>query len=179
MLELTIMDEDLYDEVEEIFIQQEIVRIQLEHSLVSVSKWESKWEKPFLDKAEKTPEEILDYVGMMIISGHSPDLLNRLSKAQFEAIDSYMNSTQSATTFADVKKPTNNREKVSSELIYYWMLALNIPIECETWHLNRLFSLIKIANLKNNPPKKMSRKELMERNRQLNAQRKVELGTKG
>jgi hypothetical protein len=154
----------------------------LEHSLISLSKWESIFEKPFLGPEPKTREEVLGYIKTMILTPDFPeDVLLKLSKSNFDEINAYIDSAQSATTFGVMpeQKHRSRGETITSELIYYWMVTFNIPFECESWHLNRLFSLIRICNLKNSKPKKMSRSELATRNRQLNEKRRAELGTSG
>lgn len=180
MLKLIIQTNEMFDEVTETFIDSDEVVLYLEHSLLSLSKWESEHEKPFLGPGEKTPEEILSYIKAMIITpDYSEEILNKFNRTTFLKINDYIDSKQSATTFGEMPKVTGRREVITSELIYYWMVAFNIPFECEKWHLNRLFSLIRICNVKQSKPKKMSRSELAERNRHLNAQRKASLGTRG
>lgn len=180
MLKLIIQCTELFNEATETFDDSEDVVLHLEHSLVSLSKWESEYQKPFLGPGEKTSEEILFYIKAMIITpDYQEEVLEKLNRAAFLKINEYIDSKQSATTFGEMPKQTGRREVITSELIYYWMVAFNIPFECETWHLNRLFSLIRICNVKQSKPKKMSRNELAQRNRDLNAQRKAQLGSSG
>ena len=171
-----------WDEVNEEFIYQPAGKEQvlcLEHSLVSLSKWESKWCKPFL-YSEKTDEEFLDYIKCMTVSSNvSNDIYNRLTLENFREISDYINAPMTATTFSDDKTKKPNREIVTAELIYYWMISLNIPFECEKWHIKRLLTLIRVCEIKNNPPKKRSRREIMSRNAALNAARRQQLNTKG
>jgi hypothetical protein len=108
-----------------------------------------------------------------------PEVLDRLSQANFDAINDYIGAKMTATWFAEEKNVPPNREIITAELIYYWMLTFNIPMECENWHLNRLFTLIRICNVKNSKPKKMSASEMAQRNRELNAQRRAQMGTQG
>jgi hypothetical protein len=180
MLTITVGAIDVYDESSSQFVVQGGLELQLEHSLVSLSKWESEFEKPFLGKNDKTSEEVLNYVRCMILSPNPPeDFLQRLSKENLEAINAYIDRKMTATWFSDQPGPPGSREVITSELVYYWMTVFQIPFECETWHLNRLFTLIRICNIKQAKPKKMSRGEAAARNRELNAQRKAQLGTKG
>jgi hypothetical protein len=180
MLTITVGANEIFDEGAGTFGTHGGIELQLEHSLVSLSKWESDHEKPFLGKSDKTREEILDYVRCMILTPNPPgDFLQRLSKENLEAINAYIERKMTATWFSEQPGAPKTREVITSELIYYWMTVFNIPFECEAWHLNRLFTLIRIANVKQGKPKKMSRGEVAARNRELNAQRKAQLGTKG
>ena len=157
--------------------------VTFEHSLVSLSKWESKYEKPFLAPGDKTSEEILDYIRMMIISPDvSEETFSTLTQTNLNTINDYITSSQTATTFPNHDKPSGRRgptETITSELVYYWMVSHQIPFECQHWHLNRLLTLIRVCNVKNSKPKKMSKSEIAARNRELNAQRRAELGTRG
>ena len=141
--------------------------LQLEHSLVSISKWESKWHIPFLDGKDKTLEQIIDYVRCMTITQNvKPEVYNRLTEDNLKAINDYIENPMTATTFSDINQRPS-REIITSEIIYYWMVSFNIPFECQKWHLNKLLTLIKVCNIKNSPPKKMSRQEILSRNRAL------------
>jgi hypothetical protein len=169
-----------WDEEKEEFINPKIQTLQLEHSLVSLSKWESKWCKPFLSSKEKTIEETMDYIKCMTITQNvDPDLYNHLTAENIEKINQYIYAPMTATTFSDGKTNKPNREIITSELVYYWMVALNIPFECQKWHLNRLLTLIRICNVKNEPPKKMSKRDVMSRNAALNAARRKQFNTNG
>ena len=180
MLEITIPAMELYDDAKSEFISRKEQTLQLEHSLVSLRKWESKWCKSFLSKAEKTEEEILDYIKCMTITQNvKPDTYNYLTDDNIKQIYQYINAPMTATYFADEKGGPHSREIVTAELIYYWMIALNIPFECQRWHLNSLLTLIKVCNIKNTPPKKRSKREIMSRNAALNAARRKQLNTKG
>lgn len=180
MLRLVVLGEELYDEVTESFNTVGDFTLDLEHSLVSLSKWESEFQKPFLSPGQKTNKEVYDYIKAMIISEDFPsDIVYTLSQENLQQINDYIESKQSATTFGEMPPNSGRSEVITSELIYYWMVAFNIPFECETWHLNRLFALIRICNVKNSKPKKMSRNQLAQRNRELNTQRKAQLGTTG
>ncbi len=180
MLELVIQREEHYDEAAEKFVYPNAVIVKLEHSLVSLSKWESVTEKPFLSKEQKTSEELLDYIFCMN-SSEAIDLevFNDLTQDNLEVINKYINAKSTATTFKELPNSRMNREVITAEIIYFWMISLNIPFECQHWHLNRLLTLIKVCNEKNAPKRKLSRREVAERNRDLNEQRKRELGTKG
>ena len=180
MLQITIPAVEQWDENHQKFIQTKEQTLQLEHSLVSLSKWESKWCKPFLGKGAKTDEEILDYIKCMTLTKNvKPETYYCLTPENIKQINEYIEAPMTATTFSKDNKKGNN-EVVTSELIYYWMIALQIPvIECQKWHLNRLLTLIRVCNIKNSPPKKMSKREVMSRNAQLNAARKKQLNTKG
>lgn len=179
MLNLVI-GEECYDEETSTFSIVDGIDLQLEHSLLALSKWESLVERPFLSKEEKTPHEVRQYVEAMIISPNPPPgVVQELTQDQMELVNEYIGSAQTATKFGTMPEVKGRGETITSELIYYWMVAFNIPFECERWHLNRLFALIRICNLKNSKPKKMSRQELAERNRALNEQRRQELNTRG
>lgn len=180
MLQITIPSTELWDEENQEFITTREYVLQLEHSLVSISKWESKWNKVFLSKEEKTYEETIDYIKCMTITQNIPDEAYRyITKANVDQIDKYITAPMTATWFAKENPTGGSREKITSELIYYWMIALNIPFECQKWHLNRLLTLIRVCNVKNTPPKKMSKRSLMQRNAALNAARRQQYNTTG
>jgi hypothetical protein len=180
MLTLIVGGMEAYDELNKEFVMRGGATLQLEHSLVSLSKWESKHEKPFLGKEEKTTEEVIDYVRCMILTpDFPPGHLHKLSEQNFEEINRYLDRKMSATFFHEPPGAPRSRDVITSELIYYWMTVFSIPFECENWHLNRLFTLIRICNVKQAKPQKMSRSAIAARNRELNAQRRAQLGTKG
>lgn len=180
MLTIIIEGDEHFNEKDNTFETLGDVVIELEHSLFSVSKWESKHQKPFLSTGVKTSEEIFDYLKAMITTPNlDPDVLYRCSQKNFDVVQEYIDSSQSATTFGMMPQRRGPGEVITSELIYYWMIAFNIPFECQYWHLNRLFSLIRICNIKNSKGRKMTRHEIAMRNRELNEKRKAELGTKG
>ena len=180
MLNITIPETDLYDEKTNEFTSVKEQTIVLEHSLVSLSKWESKWCKPFYEKKEKTREETIDYIRCMTITQHvKPEVYLCITKDIELEVMKYIEAPMTATTFSNQKRGGTNREQITSELIYYWMIAFNIPFECQKWHLNRLLTLIRVCEVKNSPPKKMSKGELISRNRALNAARKKQLNSKG
>lgn len=179
MLKITIPGKEMFNEKTQEFFETKSYTIQLEHSLVSVSKWEAKWNKPFLGKQEKTVEETIDYIRCMTITQNiDPVVYNGLSDRNVKDINKYIDAPMTATTFSDGKGKLNN-DIITSELIYYWMTSLSIPMECQRWHLNRLLTLIRVCNVKNAPAKKMSKRELMQRNASLNAARRAKFNSKG
>jgi hypothetical protein len=179
MLELVIPGVEFYDAKMNEFKYSDEQQLQLEHSLVSVSKWESKWCKPFISSGEKTVEETIDYIRCMTLTSNvKDDVYKHISNDNIKKILEYIEAPMTATTFPNNKKPPN-REIITSEVIYFWMISYNIPFECQEWHLNRLLTLINVCNIKNQPPKKTDKKELMSRNAALNAARRNSLNTKG
>ena len=180
MLEITIPATELWDETNQQFINTKEQMLRLEHSLVSLSKWESKWCKPFFSKQEKTFEETVDYIRCMELNKNlSPDTYKYLTSKNIKDINAYIDAPMTATWFSKSKSDSWSREQITSELIYYWMIALNIPFECQKWHLNRLLTLIRVCSIKNQPAKKMSRREIMSRNAALNAARRRQLSSNG
>ena len=180
MLEILVPGTELYDEVSAEFVVVDDFVLELEHSLVSLSKWESFFEKPFLGKETKTTEEVIKYIECMSLNPKiPPGVISRLSPENLDSITRYIDAKMTATWFHDQTNHAPSREIVTAELIYYWMISLNIPTEFQFWHLNRLFTLIKIFNVKNAKPKKMGRAEILARNRDLNAQRRAQMGTRG
>lgn len=180
MLTITVPGAELFDEAKSEFTTSESFTLELEHSLVALSKWESVHEKPFLGRDEKTQEELLDYIRAMIVTPDvPPDVIGRLSSENLGEINAYIESKMTATWFNNIVPEPKSRETITSELIYYWLFSLGIDIACENWHLNRLFTLIRVFNVKNAKPKKMSRSEIAARNRELNAKRREQLGSSG
>ncbi|HEY2455593.1 MAG TPA: hypothetical protein VGI71_23860 [Scandinavium sp.] len=179
MLRLSVTTAEDFDEATNEFVASVSVVLELEHSLVSLSKWESKWEIPFLDATQKTDEQVLDYIRMMHTGSEFPEhVFPKFTERNYEAINKYINAKMTATWFSNSRE-TNSREIVTAELIYYWMIALGIPFECENWHLNRLLTLIKVCNIKNNSKEKLSPRDLAQQNRELNAQRRASMGSRG
>lgn len=179
MLYITIPGTEQWDELNQEFIYTKSQRLQLEHSLVSISKWESKWKKPFLTKDPKTTEETVDYIRCMTLTQNvNPEVYKNLTMNNVSEINDYIESPMTATIINE-QKQSGRSEIITSELIYYKMIALNIPFDCQKWHLNRLLTLIKICNIKNQPPKKLSKSEIMSRNATINAARRKELNSKG
>lgn len=156
------------------------VELNFEHSLISLSKWESIHKKPFFGKEEKTSEEGASYIKCMLLNENvSDETLNRLSHDNVKSITDYINDKQSATWFRESPHQKSSREVVTSELIYYWLVQFNIPFEVEKWHLNRLMTLVKIAGIKQTKPKPISKSQQMEEYRRLNAERRAALGSSG
>lgn len=148
MLTIKIPDREWFNDATQEFITVKGTTLQLEHSLVSLSKWEAKWNIPFLSKDEKTIEQTLDYIRCMTITQNvNPMVYEQLSEENIEQINQYINASKTATTFNNLDHKSS-REIVTSELIYYWMIALNVPMECQKWHLNRLLTLIRVCNAK-------------------------------
>lgn len=169
---------EYWDEEKEEFINTDCGEIHLEHSLVSISKWESKWKKSFINSDKQIGDELYDYIRCMCKEPISLDLVKSMGVGVIQQIIEYINDPMSATTIKTNGTKRPNREVITSELIYYWMIALNIPFECQEWHLNRLLKLIEVCNLKNDP-KKMGKNEILRQNRDLNAARRKALNTKG
>lgn len=178
MLEIYIPAAEQFNEETNEFFETKAQTLKLEHSLVSISKWESKWHKSFLMSENKSIEEIMDYIRCMSINPVSTEVVMSLSKEDFDKIQDYIKNPMTATTIKEMPGKRSN-EEVTSELIYYWMVALQIPFECEKWHINRLLTLIKICNIKNQPAKNMSKREVINQNRMLNAARRKKFHTKG
>lgn len=180
MLKITIPVTEQWDESRGEFIYSKEQTLTLEHSLVSLSKWESKWCKAFLSNKQKTREETLDYIKCMTLTQNvDPDVYNCLTNEHISEINKYIEAPMTATYFSESNKGKRNNEVVTAELIYYWMIAQNIPFECQKWHLNRLLALIRVCNIKNNPGKKKSKAETINEYAALNEARKRQLNTKG
>ena len=180
MLRLSIVTTEGYDEINSEFVDGVAVEIELEHSLVSLSKWESKHEKPFLSEEKLSNKLLMDYIKMMVI-GDDPgeNVWSKLSPGNIQEIQEYINAKMTATWFNEPQATPAAREVVTAEIIYYWMITLGIPFECQHWHLNRLLTLIKVCNYKNAPKKKMGRSEAAIQQRELNRMRRQQLGTTG
>lgn len=181
MLSINIKSRELFDERTSEFITVKGGTLKLEHSLVSISKWESKWKIPFLSKKKKTNVQIDDYIRCMSVNGDpDPILIASISSEDKNRIIDYIEEKQTATWFSNLDDKRNTQSDViTSELIYYWMIEYQIPHEYEKWHLSRLLTLIEICNRKNSTPKKMSQAEIMARNKVLNAERKARLHSRG
>lgn len=180
MLTLEVKGRRLWDEENQQFLFPKDHTLVMEHSLVSVSKWESIWCKPFLGKEPMTVEQTLSYIKCMTITKNvDPNIYVCLTNDDIEKVKKYIEAPMTATIIYDEESKNNSKKVITNEVIYYWMIALNIPVEFQKWHLNRLLTLIKVCNVENKPPKKMSKNELYARNAKLNAERKRRLGTKG
>lgn len=182
MLRIVVPESADWDEGKEMFVNHTKEQtLQLEHSLVSLSKWESKWCKPFLGKDPKTTEETIDYVRCMTLTQNvDPAVYRHLTNKNIEEINRYIEAPMTATWFSEDKNRKPNRDVITSEVIYYWLIIHNIPFECQKWHLNRLLTLIRVCDAKSNTSnKKMSTKELIRRNAELNAARRKKFNTKG
>lgn len=180
MLKITIAAIEQYDETKNEFVMAKEHTLLLEHSLVSLSKWESKWRKPFLSSEDKTAEETIDYIRCMTITQGVLDdkIYSRLTNDNINQVKEYIGASETATTFSN-DQGKRNREIITAEIIYYWMITMNIPFECQKWHLNRLLTLIRVCSIKNAPPKKVGKKDIMTRNAALNAARRKSLNTRG
>lgn len=182
MLRIILPEREYYDNSKSEFVYLKAQTLDLEHSLISISKWESKWKKPFFSKEGKTTPEFIDYVRCMTLNPNvDSSAYYGLTREQIKRINEYIDDKMTATWFNEKNEGRGGgrSQVITSELIYYWMVAYNIPFECQKWHLNRLLTLIRICEIKNAPSKKMNRKDLLARNRSLNASRKHHLGTNG
>lgn len=182
MLPIFIPAIETWDSKRRVFVNYEPITLHLEHSLVSLSKWESKWNKPFLSKTDKTDEETMDYIKCMTLTPNvSQAAFDYISKNDqlVKQIRDYIDAPMTATTFSKDNSSKAKREAITSEIIYYWMISFNIPVEFQDWHLNRLITLIRVCSIKAGKPKKMGTKEQMSHNKALNAARKQQLKTRG
>jgi hypothetical protein len=180
MLRLNIVITEGFDDINSQFVDGMTVTVELEHSLVSLSKWESKYEKPFLGEETHSTEQTLDYIEMMIL-GEIPEenALSHLSAANIKEIQAYIDAKMTATWFNEQNIPKGSREIVTAEIIYYWMITLGIPFECQNWHLNRLLTLVKVCNIKNQPKKNMNKAQSAQMQTELNRQRREATGSSG
>lgn len=174
MLEIQVALEEGYDETSFKFIVSSSFTVRLEHSLSSVSKWESVWEEPFLGKKDKTQKQTISYIEKMILNDNlPPEVFQKLIDEHLEQIMNYVSADMTATKIHVDPNSPQSRETITSELIYYWMISMNIPVQFEHWHLNRLITLIRVINLKSSPKKKMSANERRNLNRQRLQQRRT------
>lgn len=181
MLSLTIPETEWYDENTEEFTRIKSCVLQLEHSLISISKWEAKWKRPFFDDGPKKSEETIDYIRCMTINKANPIVYSCLTSELIQKVNAYISDSMTATWFTErgPKSHKRSNEKITSELIYYWMIANQIPPEYQKWHINRLLTLIRICNIKNTPPKKVGKKQVMQDNTRINNERRKKYNTSG
>lgn len=180
MLKIVIPEREFFDENKNEFVYTKPQEVTLEHSLISISKWESKWHKPFLDeKHKKTDEEFIDYVRCMSLTNLPDEVFDNISESNKNAILIYISDSMSATWFAKESEPPPSSKIITSEVIYSWMIQNEIPFECQKWHLNRLLTLIKVCSLENMPAKKMSPMSILSQNASLNKMRRAALHSKG
>lgn len=182
MLTVTVPGYEYYDERNNRFGQTKTTTLTLEHSLISLSKWEEKWQKPFLEKDDKTMEQCVDYVRCMTLTQNvDPMVYYGLTTENFNQINKYIEAPMTATWFSKKESKQFNREVVTAEIIYYWMIALNIPFECQKWHLNKLLTLVRVCNIKNTPPKKTkgNKRAMLEQRAALNRARLERMHTTG
>lgn len=177
---ITIPGRELYDSENERFIDIPTTTVVLEHSLISISKWEAKWHKPFLSDKPKTKEETLDYYRSMVVGQKvDPLVFLCLTKKNRQDIENYISDPMTATTISKNDRKSR-RDIITNEIIYYWMTELGIPFQpCEKWHLNHLLMLIEVVSIKRQPAKKMSPASVAKKNHALNAARRKRLGSKG
>ena len=181
MLQITIPETEMFDEARQEFIYvNKPVTLTLEHSLVSISKWESKWKKPYLSDEEKSLEEVIDYIRCMTITQNvDPDVYYALTMENFREIEEYIKDPHTATTIKEIGHTRRTGEGVTSELIYYWMCSYQIPFEAQKWHFNRLMTLIEVCSVKNQAPKKMKQKDWLPQRNALNKSRRAKAGHRG
>lgn len=181
MLRITVpINDEQWDEMNQVFIEPKEQTLELEHSLVSLKKWEARWHKVFISKKPKTLEETIDYIKCMTLTPNvDPEVYNHLTNENIKEINEYIDDSMTAISFPKDNKGQNSREPITAEIIYYWMISLGIPFECREWHVNELISLIRVCEIKNKPPKNMSKGEIMRRNSAMNAARRKQLNTKG
>lgn len=191
MLEIKISAKEGFNNSTQEFINTKETVLCLEHSLVSISKWEAKYKKPFINENNKSEEETKDYIKFMTITQNvDPIVYDMLSKKEMKIINDYIDSQATATKFYENKTvegiggPVKRKnETITSELIYYWMISFQIPFECQKWHLNRLLTLIRICSIKekeqNGKSGKMSKRDVLAQNNALNAARRMRMKSRG
>lgn len=179
MLELQINEKEFFNEETSEVIRIPAQILRFEHSLSSIYDWESKWHKSFLNTKEKTSEEALNYLDCMLVDGnlHGIPVYALLTMDDIKKLNDYILEPMTATTFRESQN--NKRDVITAEIIYYWMTAMNVPFECDKWHLNRLLTLIRVCAIRNAPPKKMSKSDIRKRNAALNNSRKAKHNTRG
>ena len=178
MLTITVPGKEMWDEAKEEFVYTGGGELRLEHSLVSISKWEAIHRRSFLSSGKMTAEELTDYIRLMSETDSDEALIANLTKENINEITDYMKSPMTATYLREDKSRGGSSEKITSELIYYWMISLGIPFECQYWHLNRLMALIRVCAAKSRKGKH-SKRGMMQDNAALNAARKARSGSRG
>jgi len=179
MIDIIIPETEYFDEERMQFVTYKEQKLTLEHSLIAISKWESKFEKPFLS-SEKSALEVIEYIKCMTLTQNvKPETYLHLSPKNIEEIQAYIEAPMTATTFKKIEKRGGKKEIITAELIYYWMIAFNIPFECQKWHLNKLLTLVEVCARKNEPPKKMSRREISAQHKAINEANRKRFHTKG
>lgn len=183
-LKITIPGGEDYDPIQNLFYTTKETTIVLEHSLVSISKWEQKWKVPFLNNKQMTKEQLEDYVKCMTITQNvDPLVYLALTQDNYNDISKYMEDPMTATVINEKNIPRGGPGRggrtITNELIYYWMAALQIPFTCEKWHINRLMTLIRVASIEQQPPKQMSKRDIMAQNKSLNAARRAKMHSRG
>ena len=181
MLEIRIDGKEFWNQEKEEFVNTKGITLRLEHSLISISKWEAKYKRPFLSDGPKTLQETYDYIAFMSLDRNvSMTELEGITEEDYKKILDYIHDPMTATKISNnAKNKQSSNHVLTSEEIYYDMTALNIPFECEKWHLNRLLTLIQIASIKNEPPKKMSKGEIYRQNAELNRARRAKYHSRG
>lgn len=183
MLQITVPGVEMWDERTERFVSSKEQTLQLEHSLISLSKWESKRCKPFYSDKGKTAEETLDYIKCMTITPNvSDEVYYCLTPENHKDIQDYIEAPMTATIVNTPSKGKGKKRIITSELIYHWMIELSIPFECQKWHLNRLLMLIQVREAENQPKTKKTRKNQMDylsKMDAINNARRQKLGSKG
>ena len=184
MLQIKIPANEFFDEQKNLFINTKEITLTLEHSLISISKWEQKFHKPFIKTVTTqgaiTDEEWKYYIQCMTITQNvDPMVYEGIGLDLTTQILEYIDDPMTATTFNDHGRKPGKQQIVTSELIYYWMISFGIPFECEKWHLNRLLTLIKTCDVKSSPRKKKSRNETIQEYAALNKARRAAAHSKG
>lgn len=180
MLKFNFGAEEHYDEASQTFVEVGGTPIELEHSLVSMSKWESKFEKPFLAPGEKSTAETLTYITMMILTPDlPPNVVEQFTNNDISKVNDYIDAKMTATWFRETRPTGPSRQQITSELVYYWMTSYQIPWEAQYWHLNRLFTLIRVFNAQNAKQPKRTTKDIAAERQALNAQRRAQMNSNG
>lgn len=178
-IEISIPETRLWDPVKEEFLYVKSQKLLLEHSLLSISKWEAKWKKPYLN-SEKTPIEVVDYIRCMTLTKNvDPNVYYAIPATELEKLQNYILDPMTATTITNHEQKRPGREVITAEILYWQMAQLNIDLEWEKRHLNRLITLIQVCAIKSQPPKKMSKAEIAKQNKALNAARRKRHNSRG